>query len=180
MLSNEKIQEKKALFNLPYQKDQLEYWGPLNHSFADSFLTMGHKYLYQYFSNLDKKTLKNIFSSFVEMVQNVSEYNMGAFADNFPHSYIRLRDVDGSIYIHTANLILEKDLFSVKTIFEANAEIPEDKLVDEYKRLLFNSGSLGIIMLRKLKNSTFEYSLTKSPEGDNWLSLELKINYGNT
>jgi hypothetical protein len=180
MLTDSKILENKTLFDLPFKKDQIEYWGPLNHAFSDSFLTMCHTFLYQYFERLEGKLLKSIFSSFVEMVQNISEYNEKTFTNNFPHSYIKMRDVDGVIVINTANVILEKDFDSIKTIFEKNAQIPENELESEYKRLLLKSRSLGLLMLRKLKNSTFEYSFSEKSDGESWLSQELKINYGNT
>lgn len=180
MKTANKIQEKKELFDLPYHRDQLEYWGPFNHSFSDSFLTMGHSFLYQYFESLNNKVLKAIFSSFVEMVQNVSEYNEEAFTDNLPQSFIALRDEEDGIRIITSNLILEKDLAGVKTIFEQNSAIPEEDLEKEYKSKLMSNGSLGLIMLRKHKNSIFEFDFVKNPEGENWLNLELKINYGNT
>ena len=32
---NSDIQRKKETFNLPYDNDQLEYWGPINTMFAD-------------------------------------------------------------------------------------------------------------------------------------------------
>lgn len=174
------IKNKKELFKLPYKRDQLEYWGPVSHSFADSFLTMGHSFLYQYYNNLNNKSLKAIFSCFVEMVQNVAEYNEEAFKDNYPQSYIKLRDKDGIIIIETANLILEKDLMSVKTIFEKVACLNQEQLTEEYKKLLMKGGSLGLIMLHRLKESIFEFNFSKDEKGENWLCLELKIHYGNT
>ena len=173
------IQKKKDSFKLPYHRDQLEYWGPVNHVFADSFLTMGHTFLYQYFHHFSGKLLKSIFSSFVEMVQNVSEYNELAFNDNYPQSYVRLKDDSGEILINTANKIKNEDLLSVKTIFEDAFRIEKSLLFEEYKTLLMNNGSLGLIMLRRLKNSTVEFTFSEE-EGEHWLSLELKISYGNT
>ena len=180
MLSKNQIQSKKDLFDLPYRKDQLEYWGPLNHSFSDSFLTMGNAFIFEYFNHLNNRFIKIIFSSFVEMVQNIAEYNEESFTGSLPQSFVRLYDGEEMVTIETANLILEKDLVAVRTIFEKNAEIPAEQLEADYKKLLLSGGSLGLIMLRKLKNSTFEYSLLKTKEGDNWLSLELKIYHGNT
>lgn len=113
------------------------------------------------------------------MVQNVSEYNESAFSGNFPQSYVRLKDDNGVIAISTANQIKSEDLLSVKTIFEDVFKIDESKLFDEYKAVLMRGGSLGLIMLRRLKNSTVEYTFSEE-KGEHWLSLELKINYGNT
>ncbi|MFT5666976.1 MAG: hypothetical protein ACI9DK_001164 [Vicingaceae bacterium] len=174
------IQHKKDLFSLPYVKDQLEYWGPVNRAFADSFLTMGYKFIYQYFGNLDSKFLKSVFSSFVEIVQNVAEYNEGSFKDNSPQSFIRLKDLGGQIVIDTCNSIKPEDKLAVQTVFEKVFDLPKEELQAEYKKLLFKGGSLGLIMLRKLKNSEVEYSLSENDEGELWLSIELKMNYGNT
>lgn len=174
------IQHKKDLFKLPYNQDQLEYWGPVNHVFADSFLTMGNTFIYQYFNNLNSRFLKLVFSSFVEMVQNVSEYNEENYRDNPQQSYIRLKDEGGKIVIATINKIRQEDFASVKAIFENAFAIAESELQNEYKRLLLKGGSLGLIMLRKLKDSYVEYSLAEDNEGEIWLSIELKMNYGNT
>lgn len=180
MIGTDNIQHKKEAFKLPYQKDQLEYWGPVNHVFANSFLTMGHTFLYQYFNNLNHKFLKTVFSSFVEMVQNVSEYNEESYENNYPQSFLRLRDGEGYIHICTINKIKAEDKVAVQAIFESTFSIPTDQLAAEYKRLLFEGKSLGLIMLRKLANAKAEYSFTENEEGEIWLSVDLKINYGNT
>ena len=174
------INNKKDLFSLPYFKDQLEYWGPVNRAFSDSFLTMGHKFIYQYFGRLDSKYLKIVFSSFVEIVQNVAEYNEGSYEVNFPQSFLRLRDTGDKIVIDTVNSIKSEDKLEVQTIFERVFALPKEELQSEYKKLLLKGGSLGLIMLRKLKNSEFEYSFSENEEGDTWLVIELKMNYGNT
>lgn len=174
------IQHKKDLFSLPYVKDQLEYWGPVNRAFADSFLTMGYNFIYQHFGSLDSKFLKSVFSSFVEIVQNIAEYNEGSFNDNSPHSFICLKDSGGQIVIETCNSIKPEDKLAVQTVFEKVFNLPREELQGEYKKLLFKGGSLGLIMLRKLKNSEVEYSLSENDQGEYWLSIELKMNYGNT
>lgn len=180
MVSLSEIEKKKKLLRLPVKKDQLEYFGPVSREFADSFLTMGHTFLYQYFSHIKSNRLKAIFSSFVEMVQNVSEYNKVEFKDNYPQSFFRLKGDNGTIIIETANRIKEKDLFSVKTIFENVCKLSDEELQSEYKSKLLTNGSLGIIMLKKLPDSNFSYHLECDKNGTNWLGLELKINYGNT
>ena len=177
---NSDIQHTKDTLKVPYHKDQIEYWGPVNHVFADSFLTMGHTFIYQYFSNLNSKFLKSVFSSFVEMVQNVSEYNEENYQDNLPQSFVRLRDGGGHVVINTVNRIKTEDKLSVQTIFEKAFSIPKEELLAKYKRLLLKGESIGLIMLRKLKNTDIEYSLSENQEGETWLSIELKMNYGNT
>tara|TARA_B110000503_G_scaffold143018_1_gene242135 strand:- start:1809 stop:1949 length:141 start_codon:yes stop_codon:yes gene_type:complete len=46
--------------------------------------------------------------------------------------------------------------------------------------MLFTVGGLGLIMLRKLKDATLEYSFSEKQEGEIWLGIGLKMNYGNT
>ena len=180
MTVSSSIQQKKKIFELPYDKDQLEYLGPVNHSFADSFVTMGHSFIYQYFKNLDHKLLKSVFSSFVEMVQNVSEYNEESFKENYPQSYLSLKDGGDHIYINTINKIKTEDKLSVQSIFEKAFSVPEEGLQAEYKRLLFEGKSLGLIMLRKLINASVDFTFSENDEGEIWLSVDLKIRYGNT
>ena len=50
----------------------------------------------------------------------------------------------------------------------------------EYKRLLFEGKSLGLIMLRKLINASVDFTFSENDEGEIWLSVDLKIRYGNT
>ncbi len=46
--------------------------------------------------------------------------------------------------------------------------------------MLFTRGGLGLITLRKLKDANLEFSLSEKQEGQIWLEIELKMNYGNT
>ena len=97
---NSDIQRKKEIFNLPYQKDQLEYWGPINSIFADSFLTMGHTFIYQYFNSLDSKRLKSVFSSLVALVQNISAYAENNYKEIQYPVFIRVKDGGQHSKIH--------------------------------------------------------------------------------
>ena len=68
----------------------------------------------------------------------------------------------------------------MKTVLESIFAIPEEGLDAAYKETLFAGGGLGLITLRKLKGTTLEYSLSEKSEGQLWLEIELKMNYGNT
>ncbi len=174
------IQHKKELFNLPYHRDQLEYWGPITPALADSFLTMGNTFIYHYFNNLDSSYLKSVFSSLVVMVQNVSQYAEKSYENWDNQAFFRVKDVGQQILISTANRINLEDKLSVKTVLESIFAIPEEGLDAAYKETLFAGGGLGLITLRKLKGTTLEYSLSEKSEGQLWLENELKMNYGNT
>ena len=112
------IQHKKELFNLPYHRDQLEYWGPITPALADSFLTMGNTFIYHYFNNLDSSYLKSVFSSLVVMVQNVSQYAEKSYENWDNQAFFRVKDVGQQILISTANRINLEDKLSVKTVLE--------------------------------------------------------------
>jgi hypothetical protein len=174
------IQHKKDILELPYKKDQLEYWGPINTSFANSFLTMADLFIQQYFTMLNAKVLKSLFSSLVEMVQNISEYAETSKTDGQYQAFIRVKGEDNQVVINTANRINSQDRATVEAIFESTFAIPKENLQEEYKKQLLSGGSLGLIMLRKLNNAKTEYTLTENEEGDIWLGIELKMNYGNT
>ncbi len=180
MIVTNDIQHKKELFDLPYHKDQLEYWGPITPALADSFLTMGNTFIYQYFSNLDSTYLKSVFSSLVVMVQNVSQYAENSSGGVENQVFFRVKDDGQHILITTVNRITAKYMLSVKSVFDRIFAIPEQELDAEHKKMLFTGGGLGLIKLRKLKGKTLEYSFLEKKEGQIWLEIELKLNYGNT
>lgn len=47
----------------------------------------------------------------------------------------------------------------------------------EYKRALFDGDSLGLIMIKRMKDADLSWEILKK-EDKSWLSLELKIDYG--
>ena len=67
------IEKRKQLLNLPFNKDQIEYWGPISNEFSDAFLGMGRLFLQQFLEDSHVRLVKGVFSSFVEMVQNIEE-----------------------------------------------------------------------------------------------------------
>jgi hypothetical protein len=180
MLMNVDIEKKKQLLDLPFEKNQLEYWGPVNNQFADAFLTMANNFISSCLDVNDLSLRKGVFSSFVEMVQNVAEYNEERFVEDLPQSFIKLKINKNSVVINTANLIATEDLSKIEEIFGQLFLWEREELDKNHRDRLLAGGSLGLIMLRRLKNADFEYQLDKNKLGENWLSLELKINYGST
>ena len=112
------IDQKKKLFQLPLKEDELEYWGPLNHAFCNSFLTMGNNFFEKYLDTMGMKMVKSIFSAFVELVQNASEYNEEHFESNIPQTYVSVKVNEGLVYIRTANQILEADVKALRDRLE--------------------------------------------------------------
>ena len=171
------IDQKKKLFQLPLLEDELEYWGPLNHTFCNSFLTMGNNFFEKFLGDMDMKSIKTIFSAFVELVQNASEYNEANFESNIPQTYVNVKVHEDNVYIRTANQILEKDVKALKDRLDRLESITMEELDADYKDALINNKSLGLIMIKRMKNASFEWEFQQNNE-QIWLSVELKIEYG--
>lgn len=174
------IEKRKQLLKLPYLKDQIEYWGPVSDDFSDAFLSMGRLFLQQFLIDEHVRLIKGVFSSFVEMVQNIAEYNQKEFKDNIPQSFVNLMLGDELITITTINKVKEKDVENLTQLFENLFAMSKDELKKAHREALLEGKSLGLIMIKKLINSELDWELNTDQEGVNWLSLELKINYGST
>lgn len=171
------IDEKKKLFHLPFIEDELEYWGPLNHIFCNSFLTMANSFFEKFLEGKDIKFIKAVFSSFVELVQNISEYNEQNLAPNLPAAYVNVSFKDRFVLIKTANQILVEDVDSMnKRMQNLDASSPED-LKNQYKYALLNNQSLGLIMIKKMINAKLDWEINQR-NNTHWLLVELKIEYG--
>jgi hypothetical protein len=171
------IDEKKKLFHLPFVEDELEYWGPLNHVFCNSFLTMANSFFEKFLEGKDIKFVKAVFSSFVELVQNISEYNEQNLVPNIPPSYVNVSVKEDFVMIKTANQILLKDVDPmIKRMQDLDASTPED-LKEQYKYALLNNQSLGLIMIKKMSNAKLDWEINQQND-THWLLVELKIEYG--
>ncbi len=171
------IDQKKKLFQLPLKEDELEYWGPLNHTFCNSFLTMGNNFFEKYLEEMDIKTVKTIFTAFVELVQNASEYNEAHFQANIPQTLVNVKVMNDHVFIRTANQILKEDVKELKDRLERLENLSSDELAADYKDALINNKSLGLIMIQRMKNADFEWAFQEN-EDQIWLTIELKIQYG--
>tara|TARA_R110000868_G_scaffold91491_2_gene253721 strand:+ start:162 stop:701 length:540 start_codon:yes stop_codon:yes gene_type:complete len=172
------IAEKKALFKLPYHKNQIEYWGPVNSNFCDSLLSMSHDFLKKFLFGVHVRHLKEIFSVFVELVQNIAEYNQIKFADATPQSYVNLVINDTSVFITTKNEIKEKDVASIKNYIESLTNSTKEELKEKHRDALIEGKSLGLIIIVKMNNADFNYEIITDEQNANWLSIETTINYG--
>jgi hypothetical protein len=175
----ETISRRKKLFDLPLRKEELEYWGPLNHHFSNSFLTMGNKFLQAYFESISVKTIKKIFTAFVELVQNVAEYSEEKFQNNFPQSYVNLKVEGDEVVIKTANIILTEDVHNLTSKFNWLLNLEGVELDQAHKKALIHGESLGLIMIRKMKNANFDWEIIEQNE-EHWLTFELRIRYEET
>ncbi len=171
------IEKRKKLFHLPLKEDEIEYWGPVNNDFCNSFLAMGNAFFDRFLDKLDSKFSKTVFSAFVELTQNVSEYNEANFSDDLPQSYINLKVLSNSIFIKTANRILLEDVKPFENRMQKLESWNWEELRAEYKKALFEGDSLGLIMIKRMKDADLSWEIFNK-EDKYWLSLELKIDYG--
>jgi len=174
------IEKRKQLLNLPFNKDQIEYWGPISNEFSDAFLGMGRLFLQQFLGDAHVRLVKGVFSSFVEMVQNIAEYNQKEFEENIPQSFVHLMLDDNAIIITTINKIKEKDVPHLSQLLTKLFAMSKDELKKAHREALLDGKSLGLIMIKKIMDSELDWEINKDETGNNWFSLELKINYGST
>ncbi len=180
MQESQIIEKRKQQLKLPFHRDQIEYWGPISNDFSDAFLSMGRLFLQQFLVGVHVRLIKGVFSSFVELVQNIAEYHQIEFEENIPQSFVNLVIEKELITISTLNQVKEKDVVQLTELFEKLFSLSKEELKKAYRDSLFEGESLGLIMIKKLINSNLEWEISKDKEGINWLSLELKINYENT
>jgi hypothetical protein len=138
---------------------------------------MGKVFLHGFFDGESVKKKKRIFSSFVELVQNVADYNELNFADTLPNSSVSLIVLENCVFIKTSNLIKKKDKQSIETRFKRLFLLSLNELNNSYKDALLTGRSLGLIMIRRLEDSVFNYEIIQDGE-DYWLNLDLRIDYG--
>lgn len=171
------INKKKELFHLPFKEDELEYWGPMNHTFCNSFLTMSNSFFEKFMDGMEMKTVKAVFSAFVELVQNVAEYNESHYQDNIPQTYVNVRVNDEVIFIKTANQLEKEDAEAMRLRLEKLQSYDQEQLNQQYKEALLKNRSLGLIMVHRIKDAEFDWEIQKKKD-QFWLSIELKIKYG--
>lgn len=171
------IDQTKKLFHLPFKEDELEYWGPLNNAFCNSFLTMGNSFFEKFMDDMDMKSVKVVFSAFVELVQNAAEYNESHYQQNIPQTYVNVKVKEDEVFIKTANQIEANDVEELENRFKHLESLSSDELNQEYKDALLNNKSLGLIMIKRMSQATLDWEVEEH-NGQNWISVELKIQYG--
>lgn len=170
------IERRKKLFDIPIKDNKIEYWGPINYNFSESFLNMGSAFLSSN-PKLSKSKCKKFFTSFVELVQNIAKYNETETENDYFHSYVNLHMYDDEVILRTANQIDESHVKSFKLKFDRIFAIPKVELIDHYKTALMEKESLGLIMVRGLEDSRLEWEIVKEAE-NNWLIFKLQMSYG--
>ncbi len=156
----------------------MSYWGPLEHSMSDNILVMLEVFLKnQTELNSDKK-FKSLFSSCVELLQNISDYNQKAGDELDSSCFLEIRALNDKVLVQTRNNIIEKDVESIKEKFQILFSMDENLLEESHKHALLNGESLGLIMLRRVEDSDFEWNIDQDKNNKYWLSLKFSLNYG--
>lgn len=174
------IAEKKKLFKLPYSKDQIEYWGPVSDGFSDAFLSMGNSFLKNFLEGFHLRHYKEIFSAFVELIQNVAEYNRLEYTDNPPQSYLNLTVEKETVKILTINQVKKKDTDYLSGFFDELLGNSKEELKKKHRQALLDGKSLGLIIILRMKSSGLSYKIQQDESGTHWLSIETNIKYGST
>lgn len=168
------IAELKKNFKLPINKDEMEYFGPIDHQLSSAFLDMGHDFMQSYFSNVPRIFRKKLFTVFIELIQNIADYNEKSSNQN-KRAFVKLTVDQGVIMIKTINFVLKKDLEQLSKTLKQTFEIEGEDLQAAYKVALMKGKSLGLIMIRSIKGASFTYQIDSSEEA-NYLSFEFKMN----
>lgn len=175
MIENDSIKSE-----LPHTSNSLFYYGPVCHQFSNSFLTMSESFFKRVFEGVGVKKRKGIFSSFVEMVQNVADYNEKIIDEYPPESLVSIKVLSSEVVVVTSNLIKKNDVVDVQSKFAKILSLSKNELKEEHKLAILGGGSLGLLMIRKQEDSELFYEIEKDKNGDYWLNLQLKIKYEST
>ncbi|MEQ8910625.1 MAG: DUF6272 family protein [Vicingaceae bacterium] len=173
MVVTSSITKRKQLFDLPIRNEELEYWGPVDTQFSNSFLTMGNEFIERYVS-YKSKVSKKAFICLVELVQNIAEYNAIAFKDNTPDAYLDLQVKKGFIQIRTGNILKATDVELLSQKFKAIFEMNQSALEAANKEAILNGKSLGLIMIRRMEGAAIDWEI-QAKDNTHWLVFELRF-----
>lgn len=176
----ELIENDSITSELPHTSNSLFYCGPFGHQFSDSFLTMSEVFFKRFFGGESVRKKKGTFSSFIELVQNVADYNEKEFLNDLPRSLISIKVLKREVVIVTSNLIKDNDVRELESKFSKIFSLNENELKEEHKLAILGGRSLGLLMVRKQEDSELYYEIRKDKNGDHWLNLQLKIQYEST
>lgn len=180
MQSQELIEVELESSSLKRSSNNLFYWGPIGHQFSDCFLTMGNVFLQKYFEGESVKKIKGIFSSFVEMVQNLADYNEGTYSNGFPQSLVSIEVLEQEVVILTSNMLEKKDVADIESRFSNLLSLNGSELIEAHNHAILKGQSLGLFMLKKMEESKLSFEINENQIGEFWLNLKLKIKYGTT
>lgn len=170
--------EWRELRGGPIENDNVSYWGPMNREISDSLLAMAEIFLQKYFKIVPKQLTKSLFLLFIEMVQNVADYYSEKDIESLNHCYIYFNIEEQGSTIFTGNQILEEDLSKVREVFEELNVLSESQLGEKHKNAIFSKSSLGLLIVKKMKDSQLDWEIVKDSNQNHWLNIKLKVNYG--
>jgi hypothetical protein len=168
------IEKKKELFDLPFKQNELEYWGPTDREFSNSFLAVAKDFLER--TSIEKIDQKKIFTAIIELIQNISEYYELAYENLacYPDVYFNVFYSNNRIEVKTVNKLKAEDVKALSELFDSIFSLSNSELEIERAKAIIKGKSLGLIMIRRMENAYFNYSIQRIGE-DDWLLFDLKI-----
>jgi len=169
------LTEIKKRYNIPLKQDELEYWGPVNHQLSDAFLSMGQDFLESYLKKVPRIKRKKIFTAFIELIQNIADYNEKNAKQNAA-AFVKLSVEKNQIFIFTISELYNGDDIKVIEILDHIFNIKPAEIKERYKVALMNNKSLGLIMLRAMADSALSYEV-KTDNLKTFINFNFRMKY---
>ena len=125
--------------------------------------------------------MKNCFIALTELVQNISDYNKNAKTIK-NNTELNLKVCSSHLTLTSRNLIRKDHLANIRSIYKDLFSLSMNELDIKYREAMLNKKSLGLLMVRKLKDSSFAWCIEDHTCEKQlfWLKTELKYFYGTT
>ena len=162
------------MFDLPFKQNELEYWGPSDKDFSNSFLAVVKDFLSR--SSIEKVDQKKIFTAIIELIQNISEYYESAYKNLacYPDVFFKITYNKTQLAVRTANIIKNEDVKKHSEFFNTIFSLSKSELELARTNAILEGKSLGLIMIRRMEKANLNYAIQQISE-DDWLLFDLKI-----
>lgn len=160
-------------------ENEMSYHGPFGNAMSDNLLSMTNLFLQEYFEGESVKMVKGVFSTFVELTQNIADYYEKYFV-KLPSCSIQLKVEQSQVFIKTSNYIRVSDVENIRNLFSKTFSLEGEDLKNAHKQAILNGNSLGLLMIRKMQDAEFNWEIDQQDEEKPTLTIELKISYGAT
>lgn len=131
-------------------------------------------------SKIDLTMSTNIFTTFIELSQNIMNYGKSTDNDIEPKGLVLVGNVDGQYYVLSRNLVDEKDKLIIEKRLKKILSQTQEEIKDDYRLLRKNSAQkhekgagLGFLEIAKRCDS-IEYSFKEAQ--DNKYNFSFKAN----
>lgn len=163
----EKVIRFKEMNNIPYSKDEIEYWGPVDDDFSDVFYKIGNTFISDHYALIEKERMAELRKVFALMLVNTVYFSKKSSERPFPYVYFNLNYKKNTI-VNSVAIQIETNCFElvqneIKKSFSISKE--DLKQLDETK-------STDLHLLMKLSGNSFEGDIIKKGE-DHWLVFKI-------